>query len=134
MCNATRFAKPGLGQPKSAETRQKIRESKKRLTGCQRLNIVLGQIGKTNSQISNEKRRNAMINISQEYRDNMRKIKTGKYTGVENHASKLVLNLETGVYYDTLKDASKTISNFNYAYLKTMVAGSSRNRTNFIYA
>lgn len=115
-------------------TKRKIADKKKELTPEQRANIANAQKGKTNSLESNIKRRDAMLSISDEYKQKMRQIKLGTYTGSENHASKLVLNIETGIFYDTLKEATNSQTKYNYGYCKMMVSGKCNNKTSFIYA
>lgn len=129
-----KLRKANTGKVKSLETRQKISIKKMFLTPQQRANISNAQKGKVSTPEANQKRRDFMLNVGDEYRNKMREVKTGTYTGSQNHASKLVLNTETGIFYDTLKEAAAAQTKYSYAYCKLMVAGSQRNKTPFIYA
>lgn len=53
-------------------------------------------------------------------------------TGKEHHHTRLVLNFETGIFYEGAKDAAN-YSKYSYGHLKNMLAGSSNNKSQFIY-
>jgi group I intron endonuclease len=122
-----------LGSKKSEETRRKISERKKMLTQEQRINISNGQKGKMSTDEANEKRRQYMLNVDNDYRERMRMIKLGTYTGALNHSSKIVLDLNTGIFYDSLKEVA-IYSPFKYGNLKMMLSGRSKNKTSLVYA
>jgi group I intron endonuclease len=121
-----------IGTKKSQSTKDKIALKKLDLTTEQRVNISNGQKGKKNPQSQKDAARSFMLNVSKEYRENMGRIKKGTYMGADNHSSKLVIDLQTGIFYDCLKDAANS-QHYKYGYLKMMLSGRSKNKTNFIY-
>lgn len=131
-CNLVNCARGSRGRLMTDELRKKLSDARKYLTEESRKNISMAQMGKVNSKESNEKRRQSMLNVSDEYKNKMRDIKTGTYTGSQNHSSKIVLDNSTGIFYDCLKEASN-ISPYKYGYLKMMLSGRSRNKTTLIY-
>lgn len=56
----------------------------------------------------------------------------GKYSGENNHNSKLVLNTETGIYYTSCKDAA-LCTGINISSLRVMLSGHCKNRTQLAY-
>lgn len=120
------------GKKMSEETKKKISLKKSTLTKEQRLNISNAQKGKKNPQSQKDAARKFMLNVSNEYREKMRQVKTGTYTGSQNHSSKIVLDNSTGIFYDCLKEAAG-ISIYKYGYLKMMLSGKCRNKTTLIY-
>lgn len=131
-CNLVCCVKGSRGRIVTDELRKKLSDARINLSAESRLNISNGQKGKINPQSQKDKARIFMLNVSNEYRENMRRIKTGTYTGSQNHSSKIVIDNSTGVFYESLKEASK-YSYYNYGYLKMMLSGKSRNKTNLNY-
>jgi hypothetical protein len=56
----------------------------------------------------------------------------GKYSGTDNHNSKLVADLSTGIYFDSCKDASKAY-NIKNSTLRVKLSGHCTNNTNLAY-
>lgn len=131
-CNLVSCVKGSRGRIITDELRKKLSDARINLSPESRKNISEAQKGKVSTVEANNKRRKFMLNVSVEYKENMRRIKTGTYTGSDNHSSKVVLDTSTGVFYDCLKQASNYYF-YKYGYLKMMLSGRSKNKTNLIY-
>jgi group I intron endonuclease len=111
-----KISKGLTGRPVSQETRNKISESNKnkRPSAETRKKISLSLVGRKLSKECLEKRSKSIS-------------RGGSYK------AKTVINLETGIFYDCIQDAADTI-NINRSTLNNYLAGSRKNKTNFIYA
>jgi hypothetical protein len=85
--------------------------------------------------ISDEQRLNMSKAQKKRYKDNIKKVyvKIGHNHHLgKNPNSKKVIDINTGIIYDTIKEASMDL-NINYSYLKQMISGLKKNKTNLKY-
>lgn len=123
-----------LGSVKSPELRKILSDKAKERTPESRVNCGTKKGIRFSAETNLKKSVSGRLAVTDEKRNRDREnmIKRN-LIGAKNPSAKLVFDTATGIYYDTLKEASIG-HKYNYAYLKTMVGGSSRNKTNFIYA
>jgi group I intron endonuclease len=74
------------------------------------------------------------VKRSKEWKENQSSLmKKIAKRGENNNKSKLIIDISTGIYFVNIREASEML-NVNYSTLKNMINGSSKNRTNLIYA
>lgn len=74
------------------------------------------------------------VRRSAEWKNNQSKLlKKIARRGEYNNKSKIIIDITTGIYFVSIKEASDML-NVKYSTLKNMINGSSKNRTNLIYA
>ena len=85
-------------------------------------------LGRKHTEASLEKMRknNARANLGKKASD-----ETRRKISMNNHNSKLVINIQSGIFYNSIKEAASS-TDFKYDYIKTNLNGTTlKNRTNF---
>lgn len=133
---------PMFGKTHSKETKNKISKSLKGLFSGEKhpafgtkhnrnkKGVEASNYGRKHSDKSKLKMSKAQKGktVSKEGRENISNSKIG----VKNPKSKIVLNLDCGVFYHSAKEASE-YSQYTYDYLKRILSGQYKNKTNLIY-
>lgn len=121
-----KISKAITGIKRSDETRKKISQNSKRRRLTQKEKLHLSNLNK-GKKLTDDARKN--MSIAQQ------KLSNVKRDRMLNNCnwSKLVFDTQTGIYYNSIKQAS-IIYGFSHSYLKYMLSGKKKNKTNLIYA
>jgi hypothetical protein len=114
------------GIKRSDETRKKISLNSKRRRLTQKEKTHLSKLHK------GEKKSDSVKNNMSIAQQKLSDVKRERMLNNCNW-SKLVFDTQTGIFYNSIKQAS-IIYGFSHSYLKYMLSGKRRNKTNLIYA
>jgi hypothetical protein len=121
-----KISKSITGIKRSDETRKKISQNskRKRLTQEEKMHLSKMYKGKEKSDYVKKNMSIAQQKLSNVKRERM----------LNNcNWSKIVFDTQTGIFYNSIKQAS-IIYGFSHSYLKYMLSGKRKNKTNLIYA
>ena len=121
-----KISKSITGIKRSDETRKKISQNskRKRLTQEEKMHLSKMYKGKKKSNCVKKNMSIAQQKLSNVKRERM----------LNNcNWSKIVFDTQTGIFYNSIKQAS-IIYGFSHSYLKYMLSGKRKNKTNLIYA